>query len=178
VLGLKIGFQFGLALEVSGDLAAGPGWFGLAVLAAAAAAYALAGYAQLRALVAAAVAGAAGWGVYGLLVQVFHSGPVLATGVAAIVVGAAAGLARRRGGIPPLTITLAGITPLLPGYTAYRGFYQLAVEGVAGGLVTITVALGIGLALAAGVALGDVLTRPRERTTGNLTEPAARSAPQ
>ena len=39
-------------------------------------------------------------------------------------------------------VTLAGITPLLPGLTAYRGFYQLAVEGVADGLVTVTLALG------------------------------------
>ena len=63
--------------------------------------------------------------------------------------------------MPPLVVTLAGITPLLPGFAAYRGFYQLAVEGAADGLVTITLALAIGLALAAGVALGDFLTRPR-----------------
>jgi uncharacterized membrane protein YjjB (DUF3815 family) len=65
-------------------------------------------------------------------------------------------------------ITLAGITPLLPGLLAYRGFYQLAVQGVTEGLVTITVALGTGLALAAGVALGDFLTRPR---TGRTAAP-------
>ncbi len=59
-----------------------------------------------------------------------------ATGAAAIVVGLATGLLRRCGGVAPLVVTLAGITPLLPGYTAYRGFYQLAVEGVADGLVT------------------------------------------
>ena len=51
------------------------------------------------------------------------------------------------------------ITPLLPGLTAYRGFYQLAVEGVVDGLVTVTVALAVGLALAAGVALGEFITR-------------------
>ena len=52
------------------------------------------------------------------------------------------------------------ISPLLPGLTAYRGFYELSVEGLTDGLVTITLALAIGLALAAGVALGQFLTRP------------------
>ena len=64
------------------------------------------------------------------------------------------------GKVPPLVVTLAGIIPLLPGLTAYRGFYQLSVEGLADGLVTITLALAIGLALAAGVALGQFLARP------------------
>ena len=42
------------------------------------------------------------------------------------------------GKVPPLVVALAGISPLLPGLTAYRGFYQLSVEGVADGLVTVT----------------------------------------
>ena len=65
------------------------------------------------------------------------------------------------GKVPPLVVALAGISPLLPGLTAYRGFYQLSVEGVADGLVTVTLALAIGLALAAGVTLGQFLTRPQ-----------------
>ncbi len=58
-------------------------------------------------------------------------------------------------------LTLAGISPLLPGPTAYRGFSELSVEGLTDGLVTITLALAIGLALAAGVTLGQFLTRPQ-----------------
>jgi uncharacterized membrane protein YjjB (DUF3815 family) len=147
------------------------------VLAAgsAAAAFALAGYAPLRSVLVAGLAGAAGWATYGLAAQVAAFGPVAATGIAAVVVGAAAGLLRRRGGVGPLVVTLAGITPLLPGHTAYRGFYQLAVEGVAEGLVTVTLALGIGLALAAGVTLGDFLTRPRA-PRGGAGDPGAESA--
>lgn len=165
VLGLKIGLQFGLQLEVAGALTADVGRFGLAVAAAAAAAagFALGGYASKRSLAAAALAGAAGWGTYGALTALAGFGPVMSTAVAATVVGAAAGLLRRGSGVPPLAVTLAGITPLLPGFTAYRGFYQLAVQGLTDGLVTVTVALGTGLALAAGVALGDFLTRPRRR---------------
>ena len=167
VLGLKIGLQFGLQLEVAGALPSGPGGFGLALVAGAvaSAAFGLAGYAPGRSLAAAALAGAAGWGTYGLLTEVLHVGSIAATGVAAVVIGAGAGLLRRGGGVPPLVAVLAGITPLLPGFTAYRGFYQLAVEGLANGLVTVTLALGTGLALAAGVALGDFLTRPRRSPT-------------
>jgi uncharacterized membrane protein YjjP (DUF1212 family) len=163
VVALKIGFAFDVRLEVAGELPSGAGQFSLSVLAAAlaAASFSLAGYARWRPLLAAGLAGAAGWGTYSALTQLLAIGPVAATGAAAIVVGIATGLLRRGGGISPLVVTLAGITPLLPGYTAYRGFYQLAVEGLADGLVTVTVALGIGLALAAGVAFGDFVARPR-----------------
>lgn len=163
VLGLKIGLQFGLALEVAGELPTGAGRFSISVIAAAAAAaaFSLAGYARPIPLIAAGLAGAAGWGTYGALTQLTSIGPVAATGVAAVVVGVATGLLRRGRGVAPVVVTLAGITPLLPGFTAYRGFYQLAVEGLADGLVTVTVALGTGLALAAGVALGDIIAKPR-----------------
>ncbi|MHA6621690.1 threonine/serine exporter family protein [Pseudonocardia sp. DLS-67] len=172
VLALKIGIEFGVRLEVAGELPTGAGRFSLSLLAAALAAgsFSLAGYARWRPLLAAGLAGAAGWGTYGLLTQVLAVGLVAATGAAAVVVGIATGLLRRGGGISPLVVTLAGITPLLPGYTAYRGFYQLSVEGLAEGLVTVTVALGIGLALAAGVAFGDFLASPRRPADPAVTE--------
>jgi uncharacterized membrane protein YjjP (DUF1212 family) len=163
VIGLKLGLWFGLTLDVAEELPRDATRFGIAVLtaSAASAAFALAGYAPLRSLLAAGLAGAAGWTTYGALSQLAGLGPVLATGIAATVVGVATGLFRRGGGVQPHVITLAGIIPLLPGLTAYRGFYQLAVEGVTDGLVTITLALATGLALAAGVALGDLIARPR-----------------
>jgi uncharacterized membrane protein YjjB (DUF3815 family) len=65
------------------------------------------------------------------------------------------------GKVPPLVLALAGISPLLPGLTVYRGFYELSVEGLTDGLVTIRLALAIGLALAAGVTLGQFFTRPQ-----------------
>jgi uncharacterized membrane protein YjjB (DUF3815 family) len=117
-----------------------------------------------------------------LLITSFGTGPVAATGAAAIVVGAAAGLLRRIGRVPwgkvpPLVVALAGISPLLPGLTAYRGFYQLSVEGVADGLVTVTLALAIGGALAAGVTLGQFLTRPNA-TPLSPSDPAPRGERQ
>ena len=174
VIGLRIGLEFAPPLEVAGELPTGAGRFVLSVLAGAtaAASYALAGYAPVRSLIGAAITGASAWGTYAALVQLAGVGPVPATGIAAIVVGLASGLFRRGGGVPPLVITLAGITPLLPGFSAYRGFYQLAVEGVADGLVTITLALAIGLALAGGVSFGDFLTRPSRTSTPSSSEPS------
>ena len=163
VIGLKFGFAINVPIEVSGDLPSSAGQFTLSVFAGgtSAAFYALAGYAPLRSLAVAGGVGAASWAVYGALTLLTDVGQITATGVAAVVVGLAAGLLRRGGRTPPMVVTLAGVTPLLPGLAAYRGFYQLAVEGVAEGLVTVTLALATGLALAAGVALGEFVTRPQ-----------------
>ncbi|ALE79405.1 threonine/serine ThrE exporter family protein [Pseudonocardia alni] len=165
VLGLQLGLAMGTQIEVSGDLPSGPGQFGLSLVAGALAAafYALAGYAPLRSLPIAGAVGASSWLVYGLLTQNAGLGQVPATGAAALVVGLAAGLLRRGTQTPPMVVTLAGVTPLLPGLAAYRGFYQLAIEGPSEGLVTITIALAVGLALAAGVALGQFVASPRRR---------------
>ena len=166
VIGLQIGFQLRVPIEVSGDLPTSVGQFGLSVVAGGMAAvfYAVAGYAPLKSLPIAGVVGGTSWAVYGVLTQVLDVGQVPSTGVAALVVGLAAGLLRRGTETPPMVVTLAGVTPLLPGLAAYRGFYQLAVEeGGSEGLVSLTVALAIGLALAAGVALGQFVTRPRRR---------------
>ncbi len=172
VLALKVGVEFGLVLEVAGEIPADGGqyWRGIAGAAVAAAAFALASYAQWRPLLVGGSGGRCGLG---------HVRAVDA------VRDDRAGRSDRRGGhrgrrrhraaapqrhVQPLVVVLAGITPLLPGFTAYRGFYQLAVEGVADGLVTVTVALGIGLALAAGVSFGEFLTSPHRRAGTALSE--------
>jgi uncharacterized membrane protein YjjP (DUF1212 family) len=163
ILGLKFGLEFGLSANPAEPLAADVTQFGISTFAAATVAgmFALASYAPFRALLAAGLAGGIGWAVYGGITLFAHFGPVFATGVAATVVGLATGLARRGTGVHSHVIILSGIIPLLPGLTAYRGFYQLAVGAVVDGLATLTLALAIGLALAAGVALGDFIARPR-----------------
>ncbi|HXV92844.1 MAG TPA: threonine/serine exporter family protein [Pseudonocardia sp.] len=179
VLGLQLAAQVGVPLDAAGNLGRGTAGVltGLAASAAASAAFALAGYAPLRALPVAGAAGAAGWGTFVLLAQLAGAGPVPATAGAAMVVGMAAGLVRRVGSVPPLVVVLAGITPLLPGLTAYRGFYQLAVEGVSGGLVTVTLALAVGLAIAGGVAFGDLVTRPGRTPRPSPSEPPPDAEP-
>jgi uncharacterized membrane protein YjjB (DUF3815 family) len=120
----------------------------------------------VRSLIGAALAGSVGWSVYGVLTRFAEFGPVLATGAAAVVVGIATGIARRGSGVHSHVIILSGIVPLLPGLTAYRGFYRLAQQEVVYGLVSTVLALAIGLALAAGAALGDFRARPRRPATG------------
>jgi uncharacterized membrane protein YjjP (DUF1212 family) len=159
VLALKAANHFGIELAVDSPLPATTGAGLLRVLAAGAASgcFALASYAPVRYLPGAFGVGVASWGFYTLF-QYADFGPVASTGMAAIGLGAFAGNLHRYLGVPSLVLTVAGITPLLPGFTAYRGFYQLAVAGVTEGLVTIMLALATGLALAGGVALGEWMT--------------------
>ncbi|GAA0242476.1 threonine/serine ThrE exporter family protein [Cryptosporangium japonicum] len=162
ILGLQLGLVFDLDLDPAEPLRADMAGFVVSTVAAAASAalFALAGYAPLRSLPAAFVVGGAAWAAYAALTLFTDVGSVAASGVAATVVGLATGLSRRGSGRRTPVIVLSGIIPLLPGLTAYRGFYELAVHDVVNGLVTLVLALTIGLAVAAGVALGDLVARP------------------
>jgi uncharacterized membrane protein YjjB (DUF3815 family) len=92
----------------------------------------------------------------------------VSTGIAASLVGIATAVSWRGPVTRPLVIILPGIVPLLPGLTAYRGFYQLAAGNIVGGVTATTSALAIGLALAAGVALGNFVARPRAASKQDL----------
>jgi uncharacterized membrane protein YjjP (DUF1212 family) len=168
VLALKAALVFGVEFAVAAPLPVSN--LSLAVRAFAAGVgaglFALAGYSPVRYLPTAAGAGAGAW-VLSTLLHQGGFGPVVATGVAAVGLGLVSGLLHRRTEVPRLIVTLAAITPLLPGLTAYQGFYQLAVTGVVDGLVTVMLALAIGLALAGGVSLGEWLTSgmPRRSLT-------------
>ena len=107
--------------------------------AIAAVAFALASYAERRALSAAFFAGAIGAGVTGAL-YLTSLGPVFSYAIAAIIVGLLGGLAARRALTPPLVIAVAGITPLLPGSAIYRGMYGL-MNGTGGGRKMATAVL-------------------------------------
>ncbi|MCJ0895372.1 threonine/serine exporter family protein [Rhodococcus sp. ARC_M12] len=136
------------------------------VLAGAAASlfYALATYAERRALPAAFIGGFAGSLVY-LLSQTLTVGPIIASAIAATVVGLAGGLLARRALIPPLIVAVAGITPLLPGLSLYRGLYAILNDQLLLGISSLFAALGVSCGLAAGVTLGEwgarTLRRPR-----------------
>ena len=167
VLGLKVAQRAGVTLDVAAELPQSGARIVVTIGGAALASALLRAQRLLAAARAAVRRARRGGGTRH--VRAAHDGrrgPVAAAGVAATVVGLAAGLLRRGGRVPwgkvpPLVVALAGISPLLPGLTAYRGFYELSVEGLTDGLVTITLALAIGLALAAGVTLGQFLTRPQ-----------------
>jgi uncharacterized membrane protein YjjB (DUF3815 family) len=159
-----VGIAFHLTLDPAEPVAADVTRFAISTFAAAAAAmmFALACYAPLRSLIAAALAGGVGWAAFGALTLLAPFGVVVATGLAAVFIGLASELFRRGTSIDRHVIILSGIIPLLPGLTAYQGFYQLAsTNEVVEGLATITLALAVALALAAGVALGQLISRPR-----------------
>lgn len=135
--------------------------------AAAAACFAVASYATPRAVVVAGIAGAAGAIGYSTLVLA-GAGQITASAIAATMIGLAGGVISRRLRIPPLVIAVAGMVPLLPGLTVYRGLYELAVERSYTGLSTLMVATSVALALAAGVVLGEYLAQPVRSGLGRL----------
>jgi uncharacterized membrane protein YjjB (DUF3815 family) len=134
--------------------------------AGAAACFALASYAKVRAMLVAAAAGGIGAAVYGALMLAELDG-VSSSAVAATLVGFCGGVLARRLGVTPLVVAVSGITPLLPGLSTYRGLYQIGVEP-SGDISTLMTAVAIGLALAAGVVLGEWLAQPVRTGLGRL----------
>lgn len=163
-LTLRIGEMFDATVPL--DLGPGHGLTNLPVQvlagATAALAFCLACYAEKRALAAAAGGGAMGTICY-LLVMAAGFGPVLAAGAAAVVIGMVGGLLARRALTPPLVVALAGITPLLPGLSIYRGLYGMLNDEITRGADQLLAAFGIGCALAGGVTLGEWFDRTVRR---------------
>ncbi|MFJ6670094.1 threonine/serine exporter ThrE family protein [Actinosynnema sp. NPDC091369] len=172
-LTLRAGVQLGVRTSVSDPLppliSDVPMQF--AAGAATSAFFALASYAPVRALPMAAAAGAVGTATYGLL-ALTGTNAIACAAVAATAVGFGGKIVSRRLRMPPLLVAVAGMVPLLPGWTTYRGLYQLTAEGDAAGLSTLVLAAGTALALASGVVLGEHLGRPVRTGLGRL---AARS---
>lgn len=130
--------------------------------AVAAGAYALASYAERRALPVAFMGGAVGAAIVAVG-TFFPIGDVIANGIAASAVGLVGGLLARRALTPPLVVAVAGITPLLPGLAVYRGLYGILNDQTVVGFTWMTSALGVGCALAAGVTLGEFIARQLRR---------------
>ncbi|MQY27065.1 threonine/serine exporter family protein [Nocardia aurantia] len=134
----------------------------IAAGAVAAAAFALACYAERQALLVAGLSGAAATVCYLLPLQIGF-GPVVSTGFAATVVGLAGGLMARRALTPPLVVAMAGIVPLLPGLRVYRGLAALLNSDLLNGFSQLFGAFSVGCALAAGVTLGEWFARELRR---------------
>ncbi|ONI81792.1 amino acid export carrier protein [Saccharothrix sp. ALI-22-I] len=168
-LALRAGVQLGVRTNVTDPLppliSDVPMQF--AAGAATSAFFALASYAPPRALPMAAAAGAVGTTSYGLLALVGMN-TITSAAVAATVVGFGGKIVSRRLRMPPLLVAVAGMVPLLPGWTTYRALYQLTAEGDAAGLSTLVLAAGTALALASGVVLGEHLGRPVRSGLGRL----------
>lgn len=113
--------------------------------------------------------GALAWVVY--MVSTNHAGAtaVVASGLAAVAVGLVGTLIARVWRTPSSALIMAGIVPLVPGLTLYRGLRQV-VEGSSStgsldqGVLTLFTAALIALAIASGASLGILIGRPMRRT--------------
>lgn len=166
---LSIAQRMGVALSV-GDLeasrAGGPAVITMAAGAAIAGAWAIASYTRMRVVLVIAAIGALASGAY-VLVAALGLGP--ASGpfgtassafVAALFVGLIGGAVAVRFRIPSMVIAVCGVTPFLPGLAIYRAMYNIVDSGhLLEGLDLLVRAVSVGLALAAGVTLGEFLTR-------------------
>ncbi|MBO0866562.1 MAG: threonine/serine exporter family protein [Mycobacterium sp.] len=157
-IAVRIGRAVGMDVSVVPDM---PVVAGLSVpvymLAGAfgAAAAAIAGYAPIRAALAAGIAGATATLLFFGL-QLVHVTAIASSFVAAAATGLVGTLLAPRLRATPLVIIMAGIVPLVPGLTLYRGFVQL-VNGEPTAGASLGMAAGLALALGAGAVLGPLL---------------------
>jgi uncharacterized membrane protein YjjP (DUF1212 family) len=122
--------------------------------------WAMASYARSITVLLAMPAGAlaaAGWAA----LREVNAGPPTAAFVAAVIVGLVASTVADHLNDSPIVVSACGVVPLLPGLAIYSALFALVQEDniIRGGAQLIG-ALGIGLALAAGVTLGEYLARP------------------
>lgn len=144
------------------DTSAYPVTFTVALIASAGIAgfWAVVSHARPRAVGLASIAGALAWTTSWAFGQL-GAGPVLASAVAAVVIGFGAEVLTQRLRIPPQLIAVCGIIPLLPGLAIYDGLFAIVVDAdIDKGLTALVGAAAIGLALAAGITLGEFFGRP------------------
>ncbi len=150
-----------LPLDVAASSSPPVAWpVALAASAAIAGFWALASHARPRAVGLAALAGALS-GATAQAAAALGSGPAVAGGLAAVVVGFCGAAFTERLRVAPLLLPVCGIVPLLPGLAIYHGLFAIVVEGdLQDGVGVLVRAAALGLALAAGVTLGEHLGRP------------------
>jgi uncharacterized membrane protein YjjP (DUF1212 family) len=169
-IALKVALLFGVDVTITPAIVA-PGLLSVPVRVVAggvvAAAAALAGYAPLRGIVAAGVAGAAGSAVF-LLLSYASVGLVASSFAAATLIGLAGAILSRRFRLPPLIVAMTGIIPLVPGLTTYRGFVSLVNGETVAGISSLSAAFATALALGAGVLCGQFLSDPVRRRMGRI----------
>jgi uncharacterized membrane protein YjjB (DUF3815 family) len=134
--------------------------------AIAASAYAFSAYAPVRALAPIAVVAGAAVAVYGGAVD-RGFGIAWSSALAALLLGLASYPVAARVRIPSLVVVAAGITPLLPGLSIYRGLTLLATSASAA-LLAIVNAAAIAIALSSGAILGEYLAQPVRREARRL----------
>ncbi|MFF9113114.1 MULTISPECIES: threonine/serine exporter ThrE family protein [unclassified Streptomyces] len=103
--------------------------------------------------------GGVAWCVYGAMHYAGDISPVPSTAVAAGLVGLFGQLLSRYRFVSALPYTTAAIGPLLPGSATYFGLLSIAQNQVDKGLVSLTKAAALAMAIAIGVNLGSEISR-------------------
>ncbi|WP_405012668.1 threonine/serine exporter ThrE family protein [Kitasatospora sp. NBC_01539] len=113
---------------------------------------------ERRTLPMAVLSSGIGWSTYGVLTNAGVS-PIAATGAAAGLVGLFGELMARYRYASALPYVTAAIGPLMPGSALYLGMLSFAQGHASAGLVSVTRAAALALALAIGVNLGGEVAR-------------------
>lgn len=103
--------------------------------------------------------GGVAWAVYGAMHYTGGISPVASTAVAAGLVGLFGQLLSRYRFASALPYTTAAIGPLLPGSATYFGLLAFAQSDVDEGVVSLTKAAALAMAIAIGVNLGSEISR-------------------
>lgn len=173
IAGVSAGLALGPALGVSMTFVR-PGNAGISdnvplVLAGAiiaASAFAFTCYAPLRSLPAIGVTTLLGHLVF---LRIHEPGQAMpwAAGCAAVTIGVVSYTIAGRVGVPPLVVVVPALVPMLPGLLIYRGLNNMS-EGDTLGILQLSAAAAVTIALAAGVILGEYVAQPLRRNARRL----------
>lgn len=169
-IALRVALAFGVDVSIAPEIVA-PGLLSVPVRVVAggvvAAAAALASYGPMRGIVAASIAGGGGSAAF-LMLSYAGFGLVASSFVAATLIGLGGAVLSRHFQLPPLIVAMAGIIPLVPGLTTYRGFVAVVTGDVVGGLSSLSAAFATALALGAGVLCGQFFSDPVRSRVGRI----------
>ncbi len=120
--------------------------------------------------------GGVAWSVYGAMHYAGGLSPVASTAVAAGLVGLFGQMLSRYRFASALPYTTAAIGPLLPGSATYFGLLSIAQNQVDEGLVSLSKAAALAMAIAIGVNLGSEISRLFLRLPGAGSAAGRRAA--
>lgn len=120
---------------------------------------------QIRAVLWMGLVGVSSFVIFNVATGLYDINVVPASAIAAFAVGLVGAMMSRFWHTPSIAIMSAGIVPLVPGLMLYRGLMQVMSDppgqpGFFTGLGTLSMVLAIGLAIAVGAVLGNMVGRP------------------
>ena len=169
-VGLYFAKQMGIFIAVEADsqpLGRGDWQFTGAILIAAG--YALSQQSRLASVLLSGAIGALTWWTYTASISAMNIDSVVASGIAAMVIGFTGTIVARFWRTPSSALVMAGVVPLVPGLTLFNGLMQVIEEASSrtqflDGMMTLFTALLIALAIASGASFGTFIARPLRRT--------------